>query len=93
MATMCMEAGVQHLHLSNTLPTPNGGISGGQLRRINLPIVERLADKYPGRIIAGGGIYLPEHVNMYQRLGATYFSLSTVWMNPWRAYSLLSRKE
>lgn len=92
MAAMCMEAGARYLHLSNTLPTPNGGISGRQLYAVNLPIVARLAKEYPGTIIAGGGIYSQDIVFAYKWVGASYFSLSTVFLTPWRVRSILASK-
>src|ERR1035437_654827 len=81
-AAMCIEAGVQKLHLSNTLPDPdgNGGISGTLLFVDNLFNVSYLANKYPGKIIAGGGIYSKKVLKAYERAGATNFSLSTVWL-------------
>jgi dihydroorotate dehydrogenase len=89
MAAMCIEAGVRYLHLSNTAPTERGGESGRQLLRINLPIVERLAPRYPGKIIAGGGIYDPVTVKLYRAFGASGFSLATVWLTPWRVPAIL----
>lgn len=89
IAAMAMNAGADWLHCSNTLPTVTGGISGRQLFDINLPLVERFAKKYPGRIIAGGGIYSPKELTAYQQAGATHFSLSTVWFTPWRVPRIL----
>src|ERR1019366_2202583 len=85
-AAMCIEAGVQKLHVSNTLSDPNGkgGISGRRLFRMNLDNVYVLSQKYPGKIIAGGGIYDKHVLRAYEWAGATNFSLSTVWLTPWR---------
>jgi dihydroorotate dehydrogenase len=88
MAAMCIEAGVGLLHLSNTVATPRGGLSGMPLFEVNLPIVTRLAARYPGRIVAGGGIYNRDILQAYERAGATYFSLSTVWLTPWRVKTI-----
>jgi dihydroorotate dehydrogenase len=93
IAAMCVEAGVHHLHLSNTIPTEHGGISGRPLFEVNLPIVERLADRYPGMIIAGGGIYNAENLNRYRMAGATHFSLGTVWMTPWRVPGIVRAEQ
>lgn len=90
LAAMCIDAGVDYLHCSNTLPTPKGGISGGQLFEVNLPIVKRLAKLYPGKIIAGGGIYYPWVVRAYQDVGASHFSLSTIMMTPWRVKGIIN---
>jgi dihydroorotate dehydrogenase len=88
MAAMCVEAGAL-LHCSNTVPSPFGGISGLPLLIVNLPIVARLAARYPGKIIAGGGIYGREIVRAYAQAGATGFSLATVWFTPWRVSAIL----
>jgi dihydroorotate dehydrogenase len=89
MAAMAIRAGAAYLHLSNTVPTPKGGLSGEPLRVNNIPIVARLAREYPHQIIAGGGIYTPVHWRAYEDAGATHFSLSTVFMTPWRVRKLL----
>lgn len=89
MAAMCIESGAMMLHCSNTLPTSKGGLSGMPLREINLPIVARLAMKYPHKIIAGGGIYNTDALMAYEATGATWFSLSTVWFTPWRVKPIL----
>lgn len=92
LAYMCVESGVRILHLSNTLPCPQGGISGHQLKEINLPIIEVVAKRFPKiEIVAGGGIYSLDDIASYKRAGATYFSLSTVWFNPMKALSMLSK--
>lgn len=91
LAAMCVEAGVQYLHLCNTLPTERGGESGERLFRQTLPIVERLADRHREiEVIAGGGIYSPWHLQTYRLAGATRFSLATVWFTPWRVSKVIS---
>jgi dihydroorotate dehydrogenase len=90
MAAMCVEAGVQYLHLCNTLPTERGGESGERLFYHALPIVERVAYRHREiEIIAGGGIYRPIHLHRYWVAGATHFSLATVWFTPWRVKHIL----
>jgi len=88
-AAMCIEAGARYLHLSNTIPTARGGESGRRLFGINLPIVARLAARYPGKIIAGGGIYDTAALAHYRAAGATHFSLATVWLTPWRGREIV----
>lgn len=88
-----IEAGARHIHLSNTLPSPIGGISGAALREVNLPLVEQVA-RYvntPERveIIAGGGIYSIDDLKLYRDAGATRFSMSTAWFNPLRALKVI----
>lgn len=83
-----VEAGVRLFHLSNTLPSPRGGISGTQLRAINLPRVARVAMDV--EVIAGGGVYAIEHAQAYLDAGAKHLSLGTVFFSPYRAARLLS---
>lgn len=91
------ECGVRYLHLSNTLPSPVGGISGRAQREVNLPLVERVASLLSsGRraeVIAGGGIYEPSHLRAYEAAGATRFSMSTAWFRPWRALRVINAHE
>jgi dihydroorotate dehydrogenase len=81
---------VKLLHCSNTISTERGGESGKRLKALNLPIVERVAKRFPTiPIIAGGGIYSPQDVVDYRNAGATLFSLSTVFFTPWRVPAIL----
>jgi len=92
LADLCAEAGVNALHFSNTLPSPRGGISGDQLRRVNLPMVERAAKRYPTvPIIAGGGIRTAEHVRQYEDAGAVRFAIGTGCLNPLRTWNVIRR--
>lgn len=89
MADMAVDCGVKALHLSNTLPSERGGISGYPLKRINLTLVSAVRARHPTvPIIAGGGIYNPWDVTDYWYAGADAFSLSTVWFDPWAADSI-----
>ena len=83
------DCGVVTVHLSNTIPTDRGGISGSQLREVNLPLVEKIATETNLTIIAGGGIYHPRDVVAYRLAGATSFSLSTIWFTPWKVGPVL----
>ena len=78
--------GVNKFHLSNTLPSNKGGISGYPLKRISLTLVEKAATMNLEKlhIIAGGGIYKPQDIKDYRNAGANSFSLSTIWFTPWR---------
>jgi dihydroorotate dehydrogenase len=90
VAEMCVRSQVDYLHVSNTLPTPRGGESGRRLKALNVPIVKRLAARYPEMsIIAGGGIYDSADIADYEAAGAKHFSLATIWFRPWRAQRLL----
>ena len=91
VAEMAVKAGARYLHCSNTLPTPRGGESGKRLKEWNLPVVERLAKRYPDvPIIAGGGIYTPQDVTDYENAGASHFGISTAFFKPWRVPAILN---
>ena len=69
--------------MSNTIAAKKGGISGSQLKKINLPLIEK-ARKMNVTIIAGGGIYTKQDVIDYRNAGADDFSISTAWITkPW----------
>jgi dihydroorotate dehydrogenase len=86
--------GARSLHLSNALPSPRGGISGAQLRAVNLPFVASVARRLSGiEITAGGGVYAPEHAQAYRDLGATRVSLATAFMWPPRAFRILTKTD
>ena len=76
--------------MSNTIPTEKGGISGRQLKEVNLPLVEKVANMglQGTAIIAGGGIYSPQDVRDYRNAGVTSYSLSTIWFTPWKVPSV-----
>ena len=81
----CQEMGVKTIHLSNTIPTKRGGISGAQLKELCIPLVESTAKAYNMDIIAGGGIYSEQDVFDYANAGAKHFSVSTVLITkPWK---------
>jgi len=86
------ESGVKTFHLSNTIPSERGGISGDQLREQNLKQVEMFSNlDLPGTgLIVGGGIYRPDHVRQYRDAGAlNSFSLGTIWFTPWRVPAVI----
>ena len=80
---------VQTIHTSNTIPISKGGVSGRQLKEVNIPAVERIAKVFKGKIIAGGGIYNSSDVIDYRNAGATDYSISTVYISrPWNIKSI-----
>ena len=80
-----IEAGIDTFHCCNTLPSPQGGISGQQLKPYSLKIIELIKNRYPtASIIGGGGIYSVQDVKDYANAGAEHFSLATVWFTPWK---------
>lgn len=83
--------GATHFHLFNTLPTERGGESGKRLRDFGLRVIQKITIQYPNiTIIAGGGIYSADDINLYRNVGAEYFSLASIFLNPVRARKLLT---
>jgi dihydroorotate dehydrogenase len=95
------QMGIKKFHLSNTLPvheyTDNGilnyGVSGYPLKKKNLLFIERIKRLDMGGVslIAGGGIYTPQDVQDYHNVGATDFSLSTIFFTPWKVSNVLDK--
>lgn len=90
MAERAHAAGVRCFHCCNTLPTPNGGVSGAPLKPVALQCIRDLRQRWPRpataepgvRIIGGGGIYQPADLDDYARAGADAFAIGTKLMNP-----------
>lgn len=77
--------GCRVFHLSNTLPTQKGGVSGKKQKEVNLPLVQWARNQYSDiYIIAGGGVYTEQDVIDYHDAGANSFSISTVFFTPWK---------
>ncbi|OGN20277.1 MAG: hypothetical protein A2910_03120 [Candidatus Yanofskybacteria bacterium RIFCSPLOWO2_01_FULL_39_28] len=82
--------GARYIHIANTLPTKRGGESGARLKSFSIKTIKNIRAKYPNiKIIGGGGIYSDKDVELYEKAGADYFSLATIWFNPWKAIQLL----
>ena len=78
------------VHISNTRKMQGGGLSGRYLIKQNLVNIRYVKEKYPERlVIAGGGIYSLGDLQVYRGVGADYFSLSTVLINPIKAYKII----
>ena len=79
------EKGFRQFHLSNTIPTPAGGLSGKSLIPYNENNIKYLRNKYPDTtIIGGGGIQTKEDVYMYKSYGVNHVSVSTLCFNPYK---------
>lgn len=84
--------GAKYIHIANTIPVKRGGESGERLKIFSLESIKNVRHKYPDlKIIGGGGIYSDKDVELYKNAGANYFSLATVWFNPWKAIQLLKK--
>jgi len=79
------------LHISNTKRTKKGGLSGRSLIYKNIKKIKYIKKNYDKKVIAGGGIYSIEDFLKYKEAGADYFSLSTILINPFKAYKLIKQ--
>ena len=85
-----VERGYNHIHASNTLYTPQGGLSGQVLVEHTLRIIDYCKKEHPHvEIIAGGGVRNKQDVTRYKNAGADHISLGTVCFTPWKVTSLL----
>jgi len=83
--------GYTQIHASNTIPTEKGGLSGQAIVPYTLKILKLIKTKYPSvTVIAGGGIYTKDTINMYKDHGADHFSLGTICFTPWKIQGIIS---
>ncbi|KRX10113.1 hypothetical protein PPERSA_08516 [Pseudocohnilembus persalinus] len=72
--------GFRQFNCCNTILTENGGLSGTSLIPYVQQKVKYIKEKYPDAfIIAGGGIRDIDTLKQYKNIGATYFSISTLF--------------
>jgi dihydroorotate dehydrogenase len=84
--------GFRQFHCSNTLPTPNGGLSGPSLRPYTSDLVTRITRRYPdAEVIAGGGILRQQDAEAYLKLGASHVAVSTLFFHPFLATLFFGR--
>ena len=89
---MALEVGIDHFHACNTIPTGRGSLSGPELQKYSLPMIERIRRLAPdSTIIGGGGIYEWADVRRYRFVGADICSLSTICLQPVRFAKLLAK--
>lgn len=80
---MYYKQGFRQFHCSNTVPVPEGGLSGQSVKPYTVQHIEYLRETYPDtELIAGGGITQPTDVVEYQSKGANHFSVSTGFFHP-----------
>lgn len=85
MAEQAVEAGVRVFHCCNTLPVPEGGMSGRPLQPVALDCIRELRGHRWGKdltIIGGGGIYEVKDIDLFVQAGADHVALGTKTMNP-----------
>ena len=85
------DIGGNFFHISNTKKTEHGAMSGRNLKKNNLKLIEQIKELNSEiKIIGGGGIYDISDLKEYQNAGADFFSLSTILLNPFRTYKIIS---
>jgi dihydroorotate dehydrogenase len=85
MAEQAVAAGVRVFHCCNTLPVPEGGMSGRPLQPVALDCIRELRGKPWGKdlaIIGGGGVYKVNDIDLFFDAGADHVALGTKTMNP-----------
>ncbi len=81
---MAYLAGMRAFHATNTLPTPNGGLSGKALLPVALDVVKDIRTRYPDAIIiSGGGITDVDDALKFQERGANHVVVGSMLFNPW----------
>lgn len=81
--------GFRQFHMSNTIPTPKGGLSGESLIPYNKINIQYMKERYPDVvIIGGGGITDYKDIALYKQFGADHVSMSSNWFNPYKALKL-----
>jgi len=77
--------GFRQFHCCNTIPVPEGGLSGPAIKPYSRKLIEYINTKYKDvEIIAGGGIHTKEDVDEYSKIGAKHFSFSTLLFHPFK---------
>ncbi len=90
LAERCYHNGVRTFHFCNTLKTEAGAESSRRIQDVAIPLItEFKKHHYDVGCIAGGGIYAADDVKRYRDAGADYFSLATVFLQPWKIPSVL----
>ena len=85
-----VDLGYNQIHASNTLYTPQGGLSGKVLVEHTLKITEYIKKQHSHvEVIAGGGVRNKVDVTRYKDAGADHISLGTVCFTPWKVKQIL----
>ena len=83
--------GFRQFHCCNTVPVPEGGLSGIAVRSYSDQQIKYLREKYPDtELIGGGGVTKWKDVLDLQNSGANHFSVSTGFFRPFRILGLYS---
>ena len=74
--------GFRQFHCCNTLPIVNGGLSGPTLIPYVSEMIKNIKKYQNTVVIAGGGIQNIQTLNSYKNLGASNFSVSSLFFHP-----------
>ena len=85
-------SGISLFHISNSLKTPYGGLSGKSLVYNNTRLIKQVKRNLNNnvKVVGGGGIYNVEIADLYLLAGADYLSLSTALLNPFKLKRLIN---
>lgn len=85
MVERAFAAGIINFHCCNTMPTPNGGLSGKPLQPFSLEACRYVASNFGGGIlIGGGGVTTEADVDRFMDAGCTNVSVASVLFFPWK---------
>ncbi len=88
------DLGYNKIHASNTLYTPQGGLSGRILTTYTLQLIRYIKENHPHiEVIAGGGVSQKWHAEYYLDEGADHISIGTACFTPWKVKSILNAKK
>lgn len=92
-AALC--AGINSFHCCNTLPTPDGGMSGKPLKVFSLNCIKQMRTlSYTYKhLIGGGGVTCLGDAKEYLQAGCTNVSVASVLFNPlnWRRIGQMAK--
>lgn len=81
--------GFKQFHCCNTIPIPEGGLSGKALIPYTNEKINYIKNKYKDSVvISGGGISEWNDVKNYQKIGADHFSVSSNFFHPLKSINL-----
>lgn len=81
--------GFKQFHCCNTIPVPEGGLSGKALIPYTNEKISYIKSKYKDSVvISGGGISAWNDVTNYKKIGADHFSVSSNFFHPLKSINL-----
>lgn len=87
--------GIIAFHATNTLPVPQGGLSGKPLQTLSLRVIRELKRRFPAaRVIGGGGITHMADIQRFRDAGANHFAVGSALLHlrNWRRIAQMGRQ-